>query len=191
VGKRENMKKILLIVCRFVYRVSGLRAFVSMIESRILHYRLCIRMVPFSYKLFVWSLGVVTGASGLYLFPVLREAFVGENVIVYQVQSENVPQIKNEPVPVIWEEAVFTSYSAGDGYTPGTVMASGKIVYVGAVACPRSMRLGTVIELEDGRALTCEDRKALRFDGEFDIYASTVDEAIQFGRKTVKFKIVR
>ncbi len=85
--------------------------------------------------------------------------------------------------------AVFTSYSSGDGYTPGTVMASGKKVYVGAVACPRDMALGTVIEV-DGRRLTCEARKALRFDWEFDIYAAGIDEALEFGRKELAYSII-
>lgn len=113
--------------------------------------------------------------------------YEGESVVFENVRAEavSVPASVEE-----WEEAVFTSYSAGDGYTPGTVMASGKKVYVGAVACPRGLNLGTVIETEDGRRLTCEDRKAARFDGEFDIYASTVDEALRFGRKSMKYKII-
>ncbi|MBV9824816.1 MAG: hypothetical protein JO001_03910 [Alphaproteobacteria bacterium] len=36
------------------------------------------------------------------------------------------------------------------------------------VACPRSMPLGTVVEIH-GRPYLCEDRTARKFDGRFDI----------------------
>lgn len=182
------MKKAIKAVGRFVYRVSGLRAVVSCISSAVLRYRLRVRMVPSSYKVFVWGLGLITGATGMFLFASWEDFTAGQSIVFENVQALEVVEVVE---PVEWQSAIFTSYSAGDGYTPGITMASGRKVYVGAVACPRDMALGTKIQTEDGRTLTCEDRKAIRFNGEFDIYASTVDEALQFGRKTVKFKIVK
>ncbi len=88
-----------------------------------------------------------------------------------------------------WSEAVFTSYSAGDGYTPGTIMASGKTVYEGAIACPRDITLGTVIEVKGYGTFTCEDRKSLEHNGEFDIYSESIEEAIQFGVKNLEWRV--
>jgi hypothetical protein len=53
-------------------------------------------------------------------------------------------------------------------------MASGKIVYEGAVACPRNLKLGTKVII-DGKTYTCEDRYATWLDATrgaptFDIF---------------------
>ena len=95
-----------------------------------------------------------------------------------------------EPAEAVeWNEAVFTSYSEGDGYTPGAVMASGKDVYVGAVACPRDMALGTVIEVKGHGTYTCEDRKSIKHPDSFDIYSETIAEAKQFGVKNLEWRV--
>jgi 3D (Asp-Asp-Asp) domain-containing protein len=87
--------------------------------------------------------------------------------------------------------AEFTAYSAGDGYTPGIIMASTKEVYEGAIACPSKYKFGTKIEVE-GKIYTCEDRMAKRFrEGEyFDIYMNDINKALQFGRKELAYKII-
>ncbi|MDA3837241.1 MAG: 3D domain-containing protein [Nanoarchaeota archaeon] len=84
----------------------------------------------------------------------------------------------------------FTSYSAGDGFTPGIIMASGKEVYEGAIACPARLDFGTEIEV-NGNTYTCEDRMAKRFrDGNyFDIYQDNQDESLEFGRRQLAFII--
>jgi 3D (Asp-Asp-Asp) domain-containing protein len=50
------------------------------------------------------------------------------------------------------------------------------------------MALGTIIVIQ-GKKYTCEDRKAKRFDGEFDIYMATRSEALEFGRKELVYTV--
>jgi len=71
-----------------------------------------------------------------------------------------------------WLSAEFSAYTASVDETDASplVMASGKMVYIGAIACPRSMKLGTVIELKSGERYTCEDRMNIRYNNHFDIF---------------------
>lgn len=52
-------------------------------------------------------------------------------------------------------------------YIDKGTMASGKTVYDGAAACPRSWKLGTKFEL-NGRVFTCEDRTAKWVETKFE-----------------------
>lgn len=47
----------------FVYKYSGLKWIVDKIDGKITNYRLCLRIVPVSYKLFLVSLGVIGGTA--------------------------------------------------------------------------------------------------------------------------------
>lgn len=64
-------------------------------------------------------------------------------------------------------KAVVTQYSRADSCHNKKnglcLMASGKAVYAGAVACPTFLKLGTHIALQ-GKIYTCEDRYATRLD---------------------------
>lgn len=111
----------------------------------------------------------------------------GNTVIIENVYAKESPK-EIETVEPEWNISKFTSYSAGDGFTPGTVMASGKTVYIGAVACPRDMALGTVIEVKGYGTYTCEDRKKVGVEG-FDLYAGTISEAKQFGVKNLEWRV--
>ena len=137
-------------------------------------------------KLVLVSLGLIIGASGMFVSleaPKLLET--------QSVTFENVPLAqKAEAKEAKTLSAVFTAYSKGDGFTPSDVMASGKKVYEGAIACPRSIALGTIIEVQ-GKKYTCEDRMALKNDGNFDIYMETRAEALSFGRVTLDYLIVK
>jgi 3D (Asp-Asp-Asp) domain-containing protein len=86
----------------------------------------------------------------------------------------------------------FTAYSAGDGFTPGTVMANGKEVEEGMIACPSKYVFGTKIEVE-GNIYECADRMAKRFrDGNyFDMYMDDIESAKKFGRKQLKFNVIK
>jgi len=79
-----------------------------------------------------------------------------------------------------------TAYSAGDGMTPGTVMASGKTVYNGAVAC-NFLPLGSKVRI-DGRIYTVEDRCG--YNDRIDIYMDSVAECYQFGIRTLQVEIL-
>jgi len=110
-------------------------------------------------------------------------------IIIEAEASEAKDEVKEQ------EEAKtgqFTAYSAGDGYTPGTTMASTKEVYEGAIACPIKYEFGTKIEV-NGKTYTCEDRMAERFrEGEyFDIYMNDIDQALAFGKKTLEYRVIK
>lgn len=83
--------------------------------------------------------------------------------------------------------ATVTSYSELDScHYPNCIMASGKRAYVGAVACPRDIPLGTKVTI-DGSEYTCEDKTALRYNGRYDIFQGWGEEghnkAIKFGKQ--------
>ena len=79
---------------------------------------------------------------------------------------------------------LVTAYSIGDDATPGTIMASGKRCYVGAVAY-NDAELGTKVVI-DGVEYTVEDR--MMISGYMDIYMDSRSEALDWGvqRKTVR-----
>jgi len=88
-------------------------------------------------------------------------------------------------------EATVTMYSGIESCSeaPKCTMASGKPAYDGAVACPRSIPLGTRISIYNPndnentlRALVCEDRTAKRFDGRFDIFAGRDMNAYNYAK---------
>jgi len=70
-------------------------------------------------------------------------------------------------------------------YIDTGTMSNGKQTHIGAIACPRSYKHGTKIEIE-GKEYTCSDRTALRFDGRFDIFTDeSYEEAMQFGKQNL------
>jgi 3D (Asp-Asp-Asp) domain-containing protein len=77
-----------------------------------------------------------------------------------------------------------TAYNENDNNTPGTIMASGKKVYEGAVAY-NNVPLGTKIII-DNEEYVVEDR--VKWDNVVDIYKSNIDECNEFG---VQKKIIR
>lgn len=88
----------------------------------------------------------------------------------------------------IWTEVdvVTTAYAVGDGHTPGNIMASGKEVYVGAIAM-NGVPLGSKVII-DNVEYTVEDR--MMYDGYVDIFMDDKDKAMKYGvqRKTVKIQ---
>jgi hypothetical protein len=63
----------------------------------------------------------------------------------------------------------FNTVAAQTGNTP-CIAASGANICGrrDAVACPRRIKLGTVVEIR-GETYVCEDRTALKYNGRFDI----------------------
>ena len=90
--------------------------------------------------------------------------------------------------------ADVSAYSEFDSCHTGKscLMASGKKAYIGAVACPREIKLGTQVEI-NGIVYNCEDRTARFVDGRYDIFMgygeSSYNEAINFGVKNLKITI--
>lgn len=95
--------------------------------------------------------------------------------------------------PEDFEIATTTAYSEFDScHYPNCAMASGKPAYIGAVACPRDIPLGTEVEIA-GQPFTCEDRTAKRYDGRFDIFTGYGEDAyklaINFGIKKLPVEV--
>lgn len=91
--------------------------------------------------------------------------------------------------PLVGEFSAFTATEAETDQNP-QIMASGKQVYQGAIACPNSYEFGDKIEIENMGVFVCEDRMNSRYreSSHFDIYFDNHSEAIQFGRRQLSFK---
>lgn len=190
------LKQVFLKIVLFFYRVSGLRALVEWLDSKITNYRLRLNIVPVSYKLFLVLLG---GAIG-YAWPqaVQEYATIAKNepvMVFVQEKAVNVAKASEKPVEVKneWKKAWVTAYTASTNETDGSplVMASQKMVYIGAIACPRDIPLGVQVEIKGHGVYTCEDRKAKKHDGEFDIFMLTKKEALEFGRKFLEYRLIQ
>lgn len=70
------------------------------------------------------------------------------------------------------------------------IMASGKHVYDGALACPSRLDFGTEVEI-DGIMYVCEDRMNRRYrDKEnYDIWKQSKEDAKAWGRRVISIKI--
>lgn len=88
------------------------------------------------------------------------------------------------------KRAEFTAYNAEEGQTDADplTMASGKKVYEGAIA-NNCLAFGTKVKV-NGKIKVVEDRMNSRYDCDhFDIYMTSYDEAIKFGRQTLEYEI--
>jgi len=120
---------------------------------------------------------ILTIVSGLFI-----------QIPYYVVAEVNVPQKNFKLVKLIIIEGeirTVSAYSEFDScHYENCIMASGKRAYIGAVACPREINLGTKVEINK-TIYICEDRTALKFNGRFDIFMGynqeAYDKAIQFG----------
>lgn len=81
--------------------------------------------------------------------------------------------------------AFITFYAA-----TGNPTASGLYPFEGTIACPRSIPLSTIVEIEDERYL-CLDRTAKKYDGRFDIFSNKpTKELLKLGKRKVQVKII-
>jgi len=96
-----------------------------------------------------------------------------------------------EPTAPAKEIGEISAYNAEENQTDGdpTIMASGKKVYEGAIACPSRFAFGDKIEIEGLGIYICEDRMNARYrhTNNFDIFMWDHNEAINFGRKELSF----
>lgn len=111
------MKRFTKAVLKFLYRVSGLKAVVSLVESAVLRYRLRVRMVPVSYKLFVLSLGILIGGSGVYLqltAPEFVKSLEKNSVAGVHMNgalaAEKPVEVKNEAKELTIEEKIAKTF---------------------------------------------------------------------------------
>lgn len=71
-------------------------------------------------------------------------------------------------------------------------MASGRTVYIGAVACPARIPFGAKVLIGD-ETYTCEDRMNGRYrdSNHFDILVETKAEAFKFGRQHLSVIVIQ
>ncbi len=90
--------------------------------------------------------------------------------------------------------AIVTAYNNHPNQTWGdpNLMASGRLVYEGAVACPTWLSFGTIVEIQ-GNQYICEDRLAARFrnGNYFDLFMFDYHQAREWGRRQLPITIYR
>lgn len=99
------------------------------------------------------------------------------------------PSVSPRMVVVVGKEgyAMVTAYSELDScHNKDCLMASGKRAYVGAIACPRYLKLSTRVSI-DGIIYVCEDRYSNKLSDRFDIFIgygeTSYESAKNFGIK--------
>ena len=126
-----------------------------------------------------WS--VTAGASWTYVYD-HRNELIGTKTITIEVAHAEmaIDAQKDTKAPQNAKiEANTTAYSEIETCVDEECkMANGKKAHVGSVACPRSIKLGTKILIDD-KQYECEDRTALQYDGRFDIFMGYGKESNQ------------
>jgi len=99
-------------------------------------------------------------------------------------------QTRADSDPVLRFRAEVTAYTSSTSETSGDplITASGQPVGKGVAACPRKFPFGTRIRI-DGNVYVCWDRPHERFDERFDIWMSSQEEAIEFGRQQLDVEV--
>lgn len=142
----------------------------------------------------LWA--VIAGSSWTYAYDHKDDLF-GTKTITIEVQhaqaSTDTPKEVEAPQTAESEakEGNFSAYNAEIGQTDADpfTMASGKKVYEGAIA-NNCLDFGTKIKV-NGKIKVVEDRMNSRYGCEdFDIFMTSYDEAISFGRKTLTYEIL-
>lgn len=78
------------------------------------------------------------------------------------------------------------------GRWSGGPTASGKMPVAGiTVAGPRSIPFGTRVWIEGVGVRVVQDRLARKYDGRFDLYFATHAEALRFGKRSLKVKVLK
>ena len=87
--------------------------------------------------------------------------------------------------------ATVTAYSSSPDETWGDpfVTASGRRVFDGLVACPRALPFGTNVKIGD-RTYQCYDRLHRKYDDRFDIWMSTKNAALEFGKRRLLVEVM-
>lgn len=83
--------------------------------------------------------------------------------------------------------STVTAYSSYETCPSGyCITASRKNAYIGSLACPRSIELGTKVCIDEVE-YTCEDRTALKYNGRFDLWMGHGKQnwkrALKFGKQ--------
>jgi 3D (Asp-Asp-Asp) domain-containing protein len=120
-----------------------------------------------------------------------KEEIPVERSEIIIIQGNSLVGLSAPFYPKVQVLATITAYSSEPEQTDDTpfVTASGKRVRKGIAACPRDIPFGTEIEI-DGEVYICEDRMSQKYDGRFDVWMKTEEEAWEFGRQLKEVKIL-
>ena len=78
------------------------------------------------------------------------------------------------------------------GQWAGGPTASGKMPVAGiTVAGPRSIPFGTRVWIEGVGERVVQDRLARKYDGRFDVFFASHKEALRFGKRSLKVKVLK
>lgn len=110
-------------------------------------------------------------------------------VIAQKVNSNNYYETTME---VTAYTAGYESTQKKKGDKGYGLTASGAYVKEGVtIACPKSMKFGTVVEIDGYGKRVCQDRGGAIKNGKLDLYMDSVIKAKNFGRKKVKVKVFK
>lgn len=150
--------------------------------------------ISYDRKFVIWGMAqtILTAALFLSLGWVIWGGRCDPPVILnyYNFNDLIVGEVKPVVIPVETITAEVTAYTASPEETDSTpeIMASGKKIYKGAIACPRRISFGTIVKIDDDW-FVCEDRLAERYDHRFDILMFSKEEAIEWGRREKQLTI--
>lgn len=138
-------------------------------------------------EFWVYLCPIITSVFNLSINLALRASKplpLNEANIYHEKRSTSLLDGKNEVVK--GEYYQVTGYCLNKN-----LMASGKKVYKGAIACPAFLKFGKKINIL-GNDYVCEDRMALKYrNGKYiDIWFENCQDAINFGRKTILVNII-
>ena len=112
---------------------------------------------------------------------------------VREIKEEENEYIKKVTFEVTAYTAGYESTGKSPDHPAYGITASGNYVKENyTIACPRRYPFGTEIYIEHfDNVFTCEDRGGAIRGRKLDVYMGDLDEAIKFGRKTLKIEVIK
>ena len=142
--------------------------------------------------MFFLSIALIFAFTGLVMPRRIIIVPIDENPTEGEISPKN-------PIRVGGQKNFFTitGYSHLDScHNPtseGCLMANGKLATIGYVACPRSIPLGTKVEIF-GKVYECGDRLSSQFKNRFDIWfgygREAYQRALEFGKQKAEVVIL-
>jgi len=134
---------------------------------------------------------IVLVVSVGFLADVLRKTtFRQEQIVIVVPEEIEEPEVIKEAYQEV--TATIYAYNSEISQTDSDplIMASGAVVYDGAIACPSFIKLKTAIEI-DNKIYICEDRMGWRYrnDYNFDIWMLYKQDALNWGVQEKLIKI--
>lgn len=86
--------------------------------------------------------------------------------------------------------SAYTAAADECGKSDGITASGAKVQENRTLACPKSYKFGTKIEIDGMGTYVCEDRGGAIKDNHFDIYMQTKQEAFAFGRRNLIAMVV-